>query len=489
MSLESSYEQQYTTKSNYSEQLAARSLSLSPFTHKGICIATLAKTSIRTNAKKEFTRGEFGVKANKEFLAGQVVLHEPSLVHARVVFRADDVNVMQIKDTTSLINELSCVGLLATQCIRKGVTATMLEESYKMRLQIDANDAKFWATDLEVILRRLFGNGRTSKHHKRKVARLLEILSLYCKPVWTPLTRERMAWAIYKYASLLNHDCSPNLAYVYTPSFGFLAVARRDISPGEELTISYCAAIQSADGYYRKLIMSPMLHTDCNCSTCLSDDLNDNISPDTLALEQMPVEFEEHLKRLQFEKDNHGDLRECLGKDNMKSVVARGTLIISLVEEVFRRKSHMTPFWTISCMDQLLNYCSGTATRLGFIPLELEQLYVLTTHLWTVIAAEPALQVEYCAKVLYLFVCIKDARESVDKTNPKAVEWNADDEAMFQQLKNWTTQAPALLGMQVFFSQSLLSQLEHDGASETVEREILCIVDSQVRVGDCLNVV
>ncbi|GAP84811.2 putative het domain protein [Rosellinia necatrix] len=81
-------------------------------------------------------------------------------------------------------------------------------------------------------------------------------------------------------ASLLNHDCRPNLAFFVDQNLTHHTHAMRDIGPGEELTISYLDALQLRSARQERTRNS--LGFACGCSHCTMPREESDASDDRL---------------------------------------------------------------------------------------------------------------------------------------------------------------------------------------------------------------
>lgn len=81
--------------------------------------------------------------------------------------------------------------------------------------------------------------------------------------------QQEIGVGLYPSLSLLNHDCRPNCVMVFEGT-KLLLRAVRDISPQEELTISYIETLSLAEDRRRQL--EDQYHFTCHCQRCDSQD-------------------------------------------------------------------------------------------------------------------------------------------------------------------------------------------------------------------------
>lgn len=73
---------------------------------------------------------------------------------------------------------------------------------------------------------------------------------------------------IYDLMSRFNHECSPNVETLLTKSNEMVCIAARQISPGEQLFISYIGSSVFKSDQDRKLYIKEVWNFDCKCRLC-----------------------------------------------------------------------------------------------------------------------------------------------------------------------------------------------------------------------------
>lgn len=84
---------------------------------------------------------------------------------------------------------------------------------------------------------------------------------------------------IFTLQSCFNHSCDPNAYVSYTGTHEIAVVAKRDISPGEEVTITYIPdlflVVEDASARRKRLAQYYFV---CECARCVAE-CNSNIAP------------------------------------------------------------------------------------------------------------------------------------------------------------------------------------------------------------------
>uniref|UniRef100_A0A3Q3VRZ9 [histone H3]-lysine(4) N-trimethyltransferase n=1 Tax=Mola mola TaxID=94237 RepID=A0A3Q3VRZ9_MOLML len=113
---------------------------------------------------------------------------------------------------------------------------------------------------------------------------------------------------LYPSLSLLNHDCRPNCVMVFEGTKLRLR-AVRDISPDEELTISYIETLSLTE--YRQRQLQDQYHFTCQCQQCDAEDKDTLLLSGEKTKWRLLKEALPRLEELKAKRDWHTLLESC----------------------------------------------------------------------------------------------------------------------------------------------------------------------------------
>lgn len=140
--------------------------------------------------------------------------------------------------------------------------------------KIDQNVIDSWATEAEEIkkMTSIFA----SNIETEKLIKFYGILKSNSYMIKNDQDGRCIGAQLIDLHSLVNHSCEPNCVSSYDGTNVYM-IALKDISSGEEITVSYTDTAKSRN--IRKQFLNENLFFDCQCNLCSSDEFS---SPEAL---------------------------------------------------------------------------------------------------------------------------------------------------------------------------------------------------------------